>query len=269
MSDEAVFREQEGSFIPSAAASGPWGADKLHGGPVFGLLTRAVERAAGDAELIATRLTFDLYRAVPMAPLSVHAEVLRQSGRLRLLHATLRVGDEEYVRATALLLRPSAEDVLASGELPKPAGPAGLTSESLMRGARPPRGVPAGFHTRVETRWVPHAAGEQPAIWFRLPIPLVAGETPTSLQLATSLGDFANAIASISAREHDPRVLPYVNIDTTTYLTRKPEGEWICLQAHSITARHGISVTQTALFDERGAFGSVMQSRLVQQRGPS
>src|SRR6476660_5221737 len=85
MSDEAVFREQEGLFIPSAAASGPWGADKLHGGPVFGLLTRACERAAGDAELVATRLTFDLYRAVPMAPLSVRAEVLRQGGRLRLL----------------------------------------------------------------------------------------------------------------------------------------------------------------------------------------
>src|SRR5436190_5218807 len=116
MSDEAVFHEQEGLFIPSAAASGPWGADKLHGGPVFGLLTRALERAAGDPELVAARLTFDLYRAVPMVPLSVRAEVLRQGGRLRLLHASLRAGDEEYVRASALLLRPSAQDALASGE---------------------------------------------------------------------------------------------------------------------------------------------------------
>jgi hypothetical protein len=268
MSDEAVFHEQAGLFIPSAAASGPWGADRLHGGPVFGLLTREIERVAGDAELVATRLTFDLYRAVPMGPLSVRAEVLRQGGRLRLLHATLRAGDEEYVRASALLLRPSAEDVLASGELQKPAGPAGLTTESLMRGSKTPRGVPPGFHTRVETRWVP-AAGDTPAaIWFRLPIPLVAGETPTSLQLASALGDFANAIASISAREQDPRALPYVNTDTTTYLTRKPEGEWIGLQAHSVSALHGISVTQTALFDQRGAFGRVMQSRLV-QRGAS
>lgn len=265
MSDEAVFHEREGLFIPSAAASGPWGADRLHGGPVFGLLTRAFERAADDSELIATRLTFDLYRAVPMEPLSVRAEVLRQGGRLRLLHATLRAGDEEYVRASALLLRPSAQDVLTSGELPKPAGPEGLTTESLVRGGKTPRGLPAGFHTRVETRWVPRSAGAAPAIWFRLPIALVVGETPTSLQLTTSLGDFANAVASISAREQDSHVLPYVNIDTTTYLTRRPEGEWICLQAHSITARQGISVTQTALFDERGAFGSVMQSRLAQR----
>jgi acyl-CoA thioesterase len=265
MSDEAVFHEQEGLFIPSAAASGPWGADKLHGGPVFGLLTRAIERAAGDPELVAARLTFDLYRAVPMVPLSVRAEVLRQGGRLRLLHATLCAGDEEYVRASALLLRPSAQDMLASGELPKPTGPDGIETQSLMRGAKPPRGIPAGFHTRVETRWVPRAAGEQQAIWFRLPIRLVAGEITTPLQLATSLGDFANAIASITVREQDSHALPYVNIDATTYLTRKPEGEWYCLQAHSVTARHGISVTQTALFDERGAFGSVMQSRLVQR----
>jgi hypothetical protein len=98
--------------------------------------------------------------------------------------------------------------------------------------------------------------------------PFVAGETPTSLQLASALGDFASAIASISAREQDPRALPYVNTDTTSYLTRKPEGEWIGLRAHGVSALHGISVTQTALFDERGAFGRVLQSRLV-QRGAS
>ena len=112
---------------------------------------------------------------------------------------------------------------------------------------------------------MPRAEGGAVAIWFRVPVPLVAGETATPLQQATALADFANAIASISAREQEGRVLPYVNADTTIYFTRMPEGEWFCLQAQSTTAKRGVSVTQTALFDERGAFGSVLQNRLVQR----
>src|SRR5262249_28516953 len=156
---------------------------------------------------------------VPMEPLAVQAEVLRQGGRLRLLHATVRAGGEEYVRASALLLRPSADDAIVSGELPKPAGPDGLTTQSLMGGSGVPRGVPPGFHPRAEPRRPPRAANGPLAIWFRMPIPLIAGETPTALQQAVALADFANAIASLNMRDQDGRSLPYVNIDSTIYLT--------------------------------------------------
>src|SRR5262245_52584686 len=148
MSADAVFTRDDVLYMPGRASTGPWGNDRLHGGPVFGLLARAVELVAPDPELVVARLSFDLFRPVPVAPLAVRVETLRQSARLVLLQATLIVDDAEFACATALLLRPSdGPDAELSGE--KPAGPEGLDTETLMRSARPPTEVPPGFHTRI------------------------------------------------------------------------------------------------------------------------
>jgi hypothetical protein len=123
--------------------------------------------------------------------------------------------------------------------------------------------MPPGFHTRVETRWVPRTAAEPLAIWFRTPLPLVAAEVDTPLRRAATLSDFANAIASIAARERNPNARPYINADSTLYLFRQPRGEWICLQEHACDAERGISVSEMLLFDPDGLFGRAQQARLV------
>jgi hypothetical protein len=147
---------------------------------------------------------------------------------------------------------------------PRPPGPEGLPTESLARGLND-RGnsMPPGFHTRVETRWVPRTAAEPLAIWFRTPLPLVAAEVDTPLRRAATLSDFANAIASIAARERNPNARPYINADSTLYLFRQPRGEWICLQEHACDAERGISVSEMLLFDPDGLFGRAQQARLV------
>ncbi len=263
MSAAAIFSLDDVSFTPGPDATGPWGADRLHGGPVFGLLARAVEIAAPDPELIVARLSFDLFRPVPVAPLAVRVEPQRQSARLALLQAVLLVEDVPVTRATALLLRPSdGMPEAASGR--KPEGPDGLNTESLMRtAARPPAGFPPGFHTRVETRWVPRREGEPVSVWFRLPVPLIAGETPSPLQCAVALSDFTNAIASIAARERDTRATPFINADATIYLGRRPEGEWFCLTYAGDDSARGVSVTECTLSDARGVFGRAVQARLA------
>lgn len=267
---DAVFLVDGSSFVPTKYAAGPWAADRSHGGPVFALLTRAVEQASGDPGLVGTRLTFDLYRAVPLEPLTLSSQVLRQSGRLCLVQAELRAGAEEYARVTALLLRPEAEDpeaaMIARGLPPKPSGPDGLLTETLLRNGPPPaQGVRPGFHTRIETRWAPREAGQPLAIWFRLPIPLVAGETATALQLTAALADFGNAVANFSQRERAGRPTPFINVDSTLYLSRPARGEWIGLQEQSVAAARGTSVTSITLFDAGGAFGSAQQARLAQR----
>src|SRR6478752_6795105 len=144
---EAVFTRSGDHYLPGPHASGPWGADRLHGGPVFGLLTRAIEQASPDPELCVARLSFDLFRPVPVAPLSIRVQPLRQSSRLCLLQAALCVDGDEFTRATALLLRGS-DGVAAAHTTAPPLGPDGMATESLMRGsARPPAGFPPGFHT--------------------------------------------------------------------------------------------------------------------------
>lgn len=51
---------------PSPLARGPWGST-ISGTYIGGLLGRAVQRAGGEAELQATRLTVDLLRPVALA----------------------------------------------------------------------------------------------------------------------------------------------------------------------------------------------------------
>lgn len=249
--------------MPGADATGPWGADRLHGGPVLGLLARAIENAAPAPDLVVRRLTFDLFRPVPVELLHVRVETLRQGTRLALLEAALLVGDSEFARATALLLRAS-EAPTALGPRSAPAGPGGLTTESLMRAFRDDGDViPPGFHTRIETRWVPRSADEPLAIWFRLPIALVAGERASAFQCAVAISDFANAVVSIAARERDRTEALYINADATLYLSRRPEGEWFCLQEQDSDAERGIGVAETLLCDAQGPFGRALQARLA------
>ena len=263
MSADAVFQLDGERFLPTSLAVGPWGPDRLHGGPVLGLLARAIERIAADPQLVLARLTVDLFRAVPLAALSVRAQVVQRSRRLSIVQAAVFVEETEYARASAMLLAPSdVEDLHPAW--PVPQGPDGLATESLMRGMT--GAVGPGFHTMIETRWPPRAEGQPLAVWFRLPVPLVAGETSTALQRMVALSDFANAIASIGARERDDNTLPYINTDTSLYLWRKPEGEWFALQEQLTRAASGVGVAESTLYDARGPLGRALQARLAYRR---
>lgn len=235
----------------------------MHGGPVFGLITRAVEQLAPDADFVPTRFTFDLSRAVPLVPVTVEAKILQKSSRLCLVQASLRSDGEAYVSASVLLLRQSDAGVTQHAST-RPSGPDGLHSETLMRGnlnALPNGAV--GYHTRVETRW-PERSEDQPvAIWFRMPLQLVEGEEPTALQRAVQLSDFANAVASISQRDRGVAQAAFINVDATIYCARKPVGEWFCIQEESVAVDAGISVATCKLFDTEGQFGRIAQGRLA------
>jgi hypothetical protein len=258
---DAIFRLDGEHFVPSPDSCGPWGTDRMHGGPVFGLIARAVEAAAPDPELIATRFTFDLYRAVPLVPLEVRTQVAHRSGRLCLVRATLHANREEYVRATALLLRES-DGGGTQHDGTKPEGPKGLETQTLFGAPRTAARGP-GYHIQVETRWVPRAAGEPLAIWFRMPLPLVEGEPTTALQRAVQLSDFANAVAAISQRDRERAPVAFINVDATLNLSRRPAGEWFCIRERSVDIESGISVAGCSLYDERGPFGYATQSRLL------
>lgn len=261
---EPVFLRDGDSFVPTASATGPWGADRLHGGPVLGLFARAIEAAASDPELVVARLTFDLFRPVPLQALAVRVQPVRQGSRLSLLRAELSVGGEPFAQASALLLRTSDVAGQSAPGARAPQSPDGLPSESLMRGfRRDGDALPPGFHNRVQTRWVPRAPGDPLAVWFRLPIALVEGEQPSPFQSAVALADFANAVAAIAGQEGSRAGVGYINADSTLYLTRRPVGEWFCLQEQACDAERGISVSEALLWDASGAFGRALQARLA------
>src|SRR5438046_1791967 len=62
-------------FVSSGYTRGPWDAAAQHAGPPAALLGRAVEAAARPGMRV-TRMTFDIARPVPIAPLTVTTRVL-------------------------------------------------------------------------------------------------------------------------------------------------------------------------------------------------
>src|SRR5437867_2191262 len=124
---EALFVPEGERFLPTELCRGPWSPDAQHGGPPAALLARAVERFGGGDEMQVARLTVELLRPVPLAPLTLTARLARPGRKVQLVEAALRAGDVEVARAVALRIRrvPLAlPSDLAAGAAPPP-GPAG------------------------------------------------------------------------------------------------------------------------------------------------
>ena len=98
--------------------------------------------------------------------------------------------------------------------------------------------------------------------WFRLRVPVVAGETPSPLQRLAAAGDFGNGISSVL---HWSEYL-FINPDLTLYIERVPVGEWICLDARTIIASDGVGSAESVLYDERGRVGRAAQALLIAPR---
>ncbi len=88
----------EDRFESTEHTRGPWDAALQHAGPPAALLGRAVE-ATSRPEMRVARLTFDIARPVPIAPLDVTASIVRQGRSVMVVEAAI----EPYMRCTALL----------------------------------------------------------------------------------------------------------------------------------------------------------------------
>jgi hypothetical protein len=58
----------------------------------------------------------------------------------------------------------------------------------------------------------------------------------------------------------------FINTDLTVHLHRLPETEWVCLDAVTRTEPHGIGMSDTLLWDERGRIGRAAQTLRVRER---
>ncbi len=270
VAEDAIFVPDGGRFVPTKRAGSPWGPGLLHGGPPAGLLARAIEHHVPDPTFAVTRLTIDLFRPVPMQPLEVRAETVREGNRIHAVQAGLFADDVEVSRATAVLLRKSEAQADPHEGRAMPPGPEGLATSSMGGGMRrmegPPEHVPSGFHTTIEVRWVnrPYEHGPNMA-WIRIPVPLVAGEPTSPLVRAAAVSDFGNAFANIGR----PGGPGYINADITLYLHRLPDGEWVGMQAQRVTEPVGLGVATTTLYDHLGPIGGTMHALLANQRRPA
>jgi acyl-Coa thioesterase superfamily protein/acyl-CoA thioesterase superfamily protein len=259
MSEEtAFFILERGCLIPTVLTRGPWSPVHQHGGPPSAVMARAIEQATGEpgaGHMI--RFTVDFVRPVPMEPLSVSVEQVRDGRRARGYAAVLSAGGQAVARATALVVctEPvTPPPVPVQEPLLPPAGESTPFQFPFFRDR-------VGYHTGVETRLARGTFGSgHAAAWMRLRVPLVHGETPSPAQRVLAVADSGSGVGAA----FDPaRYVPFINADLSVSLHRLPDGEWIGLEAVTTLEPHGIGLTRTGLYDTLGPIGVGLQGLVV------
>jgi len=255
---DAVFVPDGDLLVPQPIARAGWYADALHGGPVAAGFARAVERIPAPVPMTVTRITVDLLRPVPTAPLAITMRVVREGRRIQIVEGEMETGGVVVARASAMRIRTADVPVPEHQRRDLPIPPERFETRPLGR-----LGDEEGqwFHVAaVEARF---AEGDwldpgPTTAWMRLTIPLVAGEETTPLQRVIAVSDFGNGLS---------RVLPagwlYINSDLTVHLRRAPLSDWICLRSRTDLGDDGVGLAQSELFDEQGDLGHALQSLVV------
>jgi hypothetical protein len=261
--DAAYVQLDDDRFRATALTRGPWNPDHQHAGPPSALICRAVERAAASDGLTHLgRLTVNLIRPAPIGECRVEVAadyVGRNAGHYS---GRLIAEGKDVARFTALMQREE--------DLPVPEGTLGHPPPAAPK---PPNECPIvtmnfadgsfGYADLVENRLAAGHFFKGPcAAWFRLNHPLIKGERPSPYQRVAVAADSGNGIsASLDFAKY-----VFLNCDLTINLFRRPEGEWVCLEARSLFGDNGCGLAESALFDERGMIGRATQSLAVSAR---
>lgn len=259
----ALFRIDGDRFIPDPLTRGGWSDDAQHGSPPTGLLARAVERVPTASDMLITRFTIDLFRAVPLKPLTVATAIVRDGRRIQVVSATLLAEDVAVARATALRVRLAEVDLDEPQTTRLVPGPDELPVLD-WRGVYGDADI-LRFHTdALEIRTVDGSflAFEPGRSWVRMAVPLVEEEVPTPFQRVATLADVANG----NAQMLDPSKWLYVNPDISVALHRYPIDEWIGMTSEAFQEPSGIGMTDTAVFDRHGRIGRITQAQVVEPR---
>jgi hypothetical protein len=254
----AVYRVVGKRAETSPNSAGPWDARMQHGSAPAALVTWAAEAIPTAAPMQIVRVTLDLLRPVPVAPLTVETEVLREGRKIQLCAVNLLANDVVVVRGSVLKVRadtlplPGIAD--APVELPPP--DQGRPLE--------PRFAANPFVSGLSVSAV-RGAFLQPgpaAIWYRVDRPIVEGAGISQAMRAVVAADFCNGTSSVL----DFDQWTFLNADLTVSLARAPVGDWILLDAESWIGPDGAGIAAGRLADTKGYFGRAVQSLVIEKR---
>lgn len=258
-SAEALFVPDGDHLLPTGYARGPWSEHSLHGGPVAALVVRALERVDAPAVVRLARVTVELLRPVPLAPLVVSTEVVRPGVKVSTVDVRVSTADGQLlVMARGQRIRVAEVEFPDGSDDSPPDLPDSASDTSAWPGADR-----LAFHSHAtEHRFVVgRFGGIGPSTdWVRLRVPVVLGEEPTGWQRAAAIADFSNGISAVVP--FDGTSL-FINPDLTVHLWREPVGEWIGTEAVTRTSGTGIGMAETALWDRGGRVGRGVQSLLL------
>jgi hypothetical protein len=264
---ECFYLPDGDRYLATELTRGPWDPEAQHAGPPAALIGREIERL-GDGRIGGAegppaqvgRVTCEVLRAVPIAALSVSAEVVRPGRSVELVHAVLSDERGPVMRAAAWRLR--TKEVELERRPDRAAAPPG--PDQGEEGEFFPTGYDVGYHAAMDYRFVSGAFMEAgPAtVWMRPRVPLVPGEQVTPLQRVLVAADSGNGVSAAL----DWRRYLFINVDLSVHLHRMPAGDWVRLDAITLPERNGVGLADTHLRDERGPIGRALQTLLVDER---
>jgi hypothetical protein len=259
---EAIYRLNGRTAETRRWAGGPWNASQQHGSAPAALAMWVAERIPAPQPMRIARLTVDLLRPVPVAPLEIETEVLREGRKIQLCAVHLASGGVEVARATVLKVRTFAVDLPATAAipsvtLPPPPAPGEVFDNPFTNATSP-------FVSGISMKEV-KGAFRIPgpcAVWCRADRPIIEGADLTPAMRAAVAADFCNGVSSVL----DFAKWTFINGDLTVSLSRLPVGEWILLDAESWLGPEGAGIAFGKLADQEGYFGRAVQSLVIEPR---
>lgn len=254
--------EEPDTYQSTPLANAGWYEEGQHGGAISALIAGHIEDAVPAlTDMQISRLTIEIFRVIPLTPLRITTEVVREGKRIQ--HVQARVFDEDRT-----LLSIANVQRLRTAELPLPdvATPPSLPfplPDQVPGEVGEAWGVgeigKTMFHRNaMEVREVVGGFSEiGPAtVWMRLVKPIVAGREITPVQRVVATADFSNGIS----RALDYNEWVFMNPDLSVHVTRYPHGDWIALSAESSYGHEGRGVATGSLWDVTGPLGRSTQS---------
>jgi hypothetical protein len=246
----AFYRRLEsGLFEPLVPATGSWNRGHQNGVAVGGLLAQAIETTPSRNPMKVTRLTIDIMKPVPFQPVEARVRTIRDGARMQLIDAEIVADGEVVARASAMRARfeetPAGLDAMP--DLPLPEASAAIPVTSVLSTGHP-----------METRVVRGSIREQGpgAFWATFNADLVEGEAMTGLARAAMAADVGSAPSSIVERG----AWSFANVDLSLYLTRAPIGDWVLVDAVTLSDGAGVGLVNSVLADRGGVFGRAHQT---------
>ena len=256
---QAIYRVEGSRVVTSPDAAGPWDPGMQHGSAPASLVVWAAEAIATPVPMRIARLTVDLMRPVPIAPLTLETEVLRQGRKIQLCAVRLSAGNTVVVAATVLKVKLQAQALPAEAVVPAVTlpGPEEARLEQPSFSSSPfVEGI--SMRSALGRFGVPGPG----AIWYRVDRPMVEGAAISQAMRAVVASDFCNGTSAVL----DFRQWTFLNADLTVSLAREPVGKWILLDAESWIGPDGAGLAMARLADERGYFGRAVQSLVIEKR---
>jgi hypothetical protein len=261
--EQALYVRDRDGYVGTDCTKGSWYDDSQSGGAVLALLGHVLEDVPTLVPMSLTRLTVDIVRPVPVGQrLQLESEIVREGKKIQLVDLIVRVGDTVTTRARALRVRD--RDVRAL-----PGMPVSTSAGNPATVLPPPEGLESVEHhpgvaeflrCGAEMRRTSEPIDGVHAVWCRLRVPVVAGESVRPTSLAVLPLDIVNLLGVIL----DPTRASSINPDVSGHLCRAPVGEWVALTGHTYYAHaiaHGVSMA--TMSDAEGVFGVTSTSQIL------